>query len=113
MTRDLNVKIREIELRLSELEEQHDNIAEYLKNVLSENDIKVLLSDYLEYKHYLSREQIQSLISEVHSEKDKDYVIKEEMESSLRKYHIKTLKWGVTFVLSTAGLIIGIIRIFF
>ncbi|MBO8155779.1 MAG: hypothetical protein H0Z32_04905 [Bacillaceae bacterium] len=111
MTRDLNVKLKEIELRLSELEEQHDNVAEYLQNVLSENDIKVLLNDYLDQKEYLSREQIKTLIHEVMEEHD--YVDREEMESVMRQYHITTLKWGITFVFSTAGLVIGIIRIFF
>jgi two-component sensor histidine kinase len=88
---DPQVKIKEIEGRINELSQLHEELHQFEKEQLDENDVHAIIDQYLIEKGYITESQLQNL---------------------LYKNKVTTMKWVIGTGLSIATITISIISLF-
>ncbi|MFC4320499.1 hypothetical protein [Litchfieldia salsa] len=88
---ELDKEVRELELRVDELESQQENIDETLRNQLDENDVRAI---------------VEQLLGE------QDNATKRDVALELNRYQLLFIKWMIATGVSITAIIITFVRFF-
>jgi RNA binding exosome subunit len=88
---ELGKKMREIELRVDELESQQENIEDSLKKQLGENDIRAIVDRLFD---------------------EQDNATKRDVDLELNKQQLLIIKWVIGTGISVIAIIITFVRFF-